>query len=153
MGIPPNIRHLVYVSLFVAMAGLQALGKLEPTWTWITMAVQFATILATVFTDAPGTAAKMAAIKMASRVTGLLALVLTFGLSTLTACAPGTNVPPVIVTDATCLAGWITVDLENGMALPAALADAATRCLGSASAENVARAQAEYEKATAALRK
>ena len=80
-------------------------------------------------------------------------LVLTFGLSTLTACAPGTNVPPVIVTDATCLAGWITVDLENGMALPAALADAATRCLGSASAENVARAQAEYEKATAALRK
>ena len=80
-------------------------------------------------------------------------LVLTFGLSTLTACAPGTTVPPVIVTDATCLAGWITVDLENGMALPAALADAATRCLGSASAENVARAQAEYEKATAALRK
>ena len=80
-------------------------------------------------------------------------LVLTFGLSTLTACPPGTNVPPVIVTDATCLAGWITVDLENGMALPAALADAATRCLGSASAENVARAQAEYEKATAALRK
>ncbi|MGA7118791.1 MAG: hypothetical protein WBY94_01775, partial [Polyangiaceae bacterium] len=43
-------------------------------------------------------------------------LVLTFGLSTLTACAPGTTVPPVIVTDATCLAGWITVDLENGMA-------------------------------------
>ena len=76
MGIPPNIRHLVYVSLFVAMAGLQALGKLEPTWTWITMAVQFAMILATVFTDAPGTAAKMAAIKMASRVTGLLALAL-----------------------------------------------------------------------------
>lgn len=79
-------------------------------------------------------------------------LVLTFGLSTLTACAPGTTVPPVIVTDATCLAGWITVDLENGMALPAALADAATRCLGSASEANVARAQAEYERASAALK-
>jgi hypothetical protein len=70
----------------------------------------------------------------------------------LTACQPGTTVPPVVITDATCLVGWITVDLEHGMGLPAALADAATRCLGSASAENVARARSEYERANVALK-
>lgn len=68
MGIPPNVRHIIYVSLFVAMAALQALGKLEPTWLWISMAVQFAAILLTVFTDAPGTAARMAALKAGARV-------------------------------------------------------------------------------------
>ncbi len=68
------------------------------------------------------------------------------------ACQPGTTVPPVVITDATCLVGWTTVDLEHGMSLPAALADAASRCLGSASAENVARARSEHERATTALK-
>lgn len=77
MGIPPNIRHIIYVSIFVAMAGLQALLKLEPTWTWITMAVQFATILATVFTDAPGTAAKMASLRKLAKLAPIALLLLT----------------------------------------------------------------------------
>ena len=72
MGIPPNTRHIIYVSLFVAMAALQALGKLEPAWTGLTMAVQLVAILLTVFTDAPGTAARMRAIKMGARVTAVL---------------------------------------------------------------------------------
>ncbi len=130
------------------IASLTALSKDPTYWPWVQPVLAVLVVLSGYLGITSGRGANGIGGGGAAGV-----LVLTFGLSTLTACAPGTTVPPVIVTDATCLAGWITVDLENGMGLPAALADAATRCLGSASAENVARAQAEYEKAMAALRK
>ncbi len=68
MGIPTNVRHIIYVSVFAACAALQALGKVEPTWLWISMAVQLCMILLTVFTDSPGTAARMAALRGGARI-------------------------------------------------------------------------------------
>ena len=76
MGIPPILRHTVFVLIIVAGAGIHALIPLEPGWSWLITAASLLSALGAVFTDAPGTAAKMAALKMAARVTGLLALLL-----------------------------------------------------------------------------
>ena len=69
---------MIYVAAFVACAAFQALDHLEPTWTWITMVIQFASIICTVFTEAPGTAAKMAALKAATRVAGAAVFLFAF---------------------------------------------------------------------------
>lgn len=71
MGIPPNVRHILFVIIVVAGAGVHALMPLEPQWSILITAASMLSVLGAVFTDAPGTAAKMAALKASVRVGGL----------------------------------------------------------------------------------
>ena len=71
MGIPPNVRHILFVIIVVAGAGVHALMPLEPQWSILITVASMLSVLGAVFTDAPGTAAKMAALKASVRVGGL----------------------------------------------------------------------------------
>jgi hypothetical protein len=66
------------------------------------------------------------------------------GLRVLTGCGPnGTvNVPPTVIDTGVCIIDVVSKDLLAGDNIAVALADAAVRCLGGASAPNVAQAQA-----------
>ena len=68
MGIPPNIRHVIFVVIIVAGAGVHALLPLEPAWSWLITAASLLAALGAVFTDAPGTAARLAAARATKQV-------------------------------------------------------------------------------------
>lgn len=62
----------------------------------------------------------------------------------LTACPPGTTVPPTVVDTGICVLATVSTDLLSGMPFPQAVEDAAVKCFGSASAANIASVQAIY---------
>ena len=59
----------------------------------------------------------------------------------ITACPPGATVPPTVVDTGACVLDVVSKDMLAGMAFPQAVEDAAIKCFGGASAENVAKVQ------------
>lgn len=69
------------------------------------------------------------------------ALVLVASMFSITACPPGS--PPVgpIIDVATCVLDVVSKDLLAGMSIDVAIADAAVKCFGTASAANITQAR------------
>jgi hypothetical protein len=69
----------------------------------------------------------------------------------LSACPPGTPVPPVVIDVATCVLDVISKDLLAGQSIEVAVADAAVKCFGSASAANKQAVRDLWSAHTAAM--
>jgi hypothetical protein len=140
MSLPNGVRHVLYVA------------ELQPTWTWVGVALAVVGALGAVFTDSPQSATKTKqlteqVIKLTgslARQAGPLLLVLAIGCIAgigTSACSGGPTIPPTVVNTgidvSTCVLDVVSKDLLAGKSLPEALQDAAVRCIGLATDKNV----------------
>jgi len=151
------------------MTALVELQKLEPAWAWLGLITPILGTLLAKYTPSPQDEAKMARLTTAlgqvkadqgSRGTergfvtgktllGLLGafvagIAIYFGAADLMGCgtAVSPTVPPTIVDTGSCILDVVGKDLLAGDSIEVAIADAATRCLGSASEDNKAQVRA-----------
>lgn len=151
LPIPASLKAILFAILVGAVAFLHSIGPLEPTWTWVGAVAQLLAGLELLVSVPPvamltgGARARLVAfaakvarplvsvavLLLASTATAFLALVMAVVALGSSGCGAGgkVEVPPQVVDTGICIVGVISVDLLEGIGLPAAEQDAASKCL------------------------
>lgn len=72
-SIPPNVRHAFYLAVVFFGGGTMALVTVAPTVKWVIFLSSLASVLGAIFTDAPGTQARLAAARSAGVISAAAA--------------------------------------------------------------------------------